>query len=192
MQKLSSLTLALLIAVIFSPTAMAQRPQRGGPGGRGGPDGQGGPGGLGGMPGGRPPMNQDGLGGADQNNAFQNNAGQGNGGQNMPTVEQLAAQMLANFDADASGTLDQAELQNALSSLRDMMRNRGGGGQDQGQGNQQAFGGNDQNQRQGGGLRFGAQAEDGNAGGRPPRGPRGGDAGGGGAGNRFGGGGRGR
>ncbi|MBB3209578.1 hypothetical protein FHS27_005418 [Rhodopirellula rubra] len=40
----------------------------------------------------------------------------------MPTIEELAVMMLANYDADESGTLDQTELQNALVALRTMMQ----------------------------------------------------------------------
>lgn len=48
----------------------------------------------------------------------------------MPSIQQLAQMMIANFDAEGSGELSQAELQSALAALRQRMQNRGDG-QDQ-------------------------------------------------------------
>jgi hypothetical protein len=60
-------------------------------------------------------------GGRQAINAIQGiNANQGMAG-NMPSVAELAQRMMASYDANGSGELDQAELQNALSGLRQMM-----------------------------------------------------------------------
>ncbi|QDU76023.1 hypothetical protein Pan97_30680 [Bremerella volcania] len=76
---------------------------------------------------------QRGAGGANNANpqaagAANGNAQRGNGmdqnrmqQQNMPTIEQLAQALLAQYDADGSNALDQAELQTALAGLRQMM-----------------------------------------------------------------------
>lgn len=60
-------------------------------------------------------------GGRQAINAIQGiSANQGMAG-NMPSVAELAQRMMASYDANGSGELDQAELQNALSGLRQMM-----------------------------------------------------------------------
>ncbi|MCD0461060.1 hypothetical protein U8335_18250 [Roseiconus lacunae] len=122
--KSSSLSLAVVCIALLSTNDVAA--QRGG----------------GGRPAGPPPginrgnfNNNVGLQGLQNQavNPFGNqanlNAGNQNANQNMPSVEQLAAMMLTNFDADGSGELGLAELQNALLALRQQMRNQGGGQQ---------------------------------------------------------------
>lgn len=68
--------------------------------------------------------------------------------QNMPTIEQLAQALLTQYDADGSNALDQAELQAALTGLKQMMMQNqaAGGGQQQRQQQQQMGGMMQQNQ----------------------------------------------
>lgn len=181
----------LIAFLLFTLTAHAQRPGGGRRGAGGGFGRQGGP------PAG---INQDNA--NLQNQAFgnrfgnqnaanqsfgnQNAADQNRANQKMPTIEQLAQMMIANFDADGSGGLEQAELQNGLTALRQMMQNQNG--MNQGHAGDAA---NEQNAFGQNSLRQNNQAADGNAAGRPPRGPRGGGGGGGGA-NNFRAAGRGR
>lgn len=96
------------------------------------------------------------------------------------SFQQLAQMMIANFDADGSGGLEQAERQNGLTALRQMMQNRYG--MNHVQAGDAANAQNGLGQKAFGKNAFGQnnQAGDGNAGGRPPRGSRGaGEAGGG-------------
>ena len=110
-QKLS--VLVVLVLLVFPLKVLGQRPGKGGKMPRGNANGQGAAANMG-------------LGG---NQAMMGGQQQG-GRQNMPSVDQLAQMMLASFDADGSGALDQAELKNALTGLRAMMmQNRGQGGQ---------------------------------------------------------------
>ncbi|TWU03411.1 hypothetical protein [Neorhodopirellula pilleata] len=94
----------------------------------------------------------------------------------MPSIQQLAQMMIANFDADGSGGLEQAELQNGLTALRQMMQNRNGGNQGQAGDAANAQNGLGHNAFGQNAIGQNNQAGDVNAAGRPPRGPRGGNA----------------
>ncbi len=124
MSRLTTLALAGCLVLACISSAMAQGGGGGGGGGRGGRGGGGGGGGPGarGMDGGLQlgggnqfhQANQGGMAGQ----ALQNqNANQ----QNMPSVAQLAAMLIANYDADGNGGLDATELQSALTALRGVM-----------------------------------------------------------------------
>ncbi len=106
-------TAVLLIAIASFASAQAQRPARGGGNQQGPPR----------MP---PPGELDEeqalLFRAGQNANANQASAQDATTQNMPSIEQLATMMLANFDVDESGGLDQTELQNALVALRQMMQ----------------------------------------------------------------------
>jgi len=79
-------------------------------------------------------MNRGNFAGDQGQQTMGNQAGANqNGNQNMPSVDQLAQMMLANFDADGSGELNQAELQSGLTALRQMMLRRMRGGNGMGQ-----------------------------------------------------------
>ena len=80
----------------------------------------------------------------------------------MPTIGQLAQMMISNFDADASGGLEQAELQIALTAVREMMQ-MANNGQNQGNVNQQGNAINAQNQFQNNAFGQNIQNADGNA-----------------------------
>lgn len=110
MKKIAPLLL-VAAALSFATAADAQR------GGRGG-----------GPP--RPPAGQPNFNGNGQAQQQPGGQGAGNrnvgkGNQSMPTVAQLAQMMIARFDADGSGELNRAELQNALTALRGMMQQQG-------------------------------------------------------------------
>ena len=126
---------SLVILALLSPLALAQG--RGGQG-RGGP-GRGGPGGMAQQ--GAGGLNAGGINAAgEQGDQACMMPGGGNMQSNsgMPTVEQLAQVLMANADADGSGSLDITELQTALTGLRNMMmqsqmqQNRQGGMQQAG------------------------------------------------------------
>lgn len=104
----------IVVVLCFVSNAHAQRPG----GGRG----------VGGPPGGGPPqrgLNQENFNNTLEQTPFGNQATVNqNSEQDIPTIQQLAQMMIANFDADGSGELGQAELQSALAALRQMMQNR--------------------------------------------------------------------
>ncbi|WP_144060205.1 hypothetical protein [Rhodopirellula sallentina] len=103
----------LVFSIAMALPAQAQRPRRGG-GNQTGP----------------PRMQRDAevdetqamLSRAQQNTTTSQASALTSATQSMPTIEQLATMMLANFDADESGGLDQTELQSALAALRQMMQ----------------------------------------------------------------------
>ena len=80
--------------------------------------------------GGGGPMGNLQAGGAANGNAQRGGGMHGNQmqQQNMPTIEQLAQAMLTQYDADGNSALDQAELQSALTGLRQMMMQNQAGG----------------------------------------------------------------
>lgn len=140
--KTSSIAITTVcIAMLFCQDALAQRGGGGGP--RGGGGRQGGP---------QRGLNQGEFNTANQR-AFGNQAanqfndrgnlnnanqiGNQNANQNMPSPNELAGMMIANFDADGSGELGLAELQSALTALRERMQNPRGGRQQNGLANQQ-------------------------------------------------------
>ncbi|MFG0290763.1 MAG: hypothetical protein ACF8CQ_21495 [Rhodopirellula sp. JB044] len=107
------MAVVLVFSIAMAENTNAQRPRRGG-GGQAGP----------------PRMQRDAevdetqamLSRAQQNATTSQASALTSATQNMPTIEQLATMMLANFDADESGGLDQTELQSALAALRQMMQ----------------------------------------------------------------------
>lgn len=108
MRLLTLIALALL-GSFASRELRAQPPMRG----AGGDAGQRRP-----MRGGDQPANQA----AGQNQAVGANMQQQNrGNQNRPSAEQLATMMIQNFDSDASGALEPAELVSALTALMQHM-----------------------------------------------------------------------
>lgn len=136
---------ALALIALVTPVAFAQGQGRGGPG-RGGPGGKGGPGGMG--QGGAGGLNAGGEQGQQACAMPEEGAGNSQSNNGMPSVQQLAQMLMANADADGSGSLDISELQTALTGLRNMMmqsqmqQNRQGGRQQAGmqRGGQQAMG----------------------------------------------------
>ncbi|MEO1616065.1 MAG: hypothetical protein AAFV88_09465 [Planctomycetota bacterium] len=132
------------VALLSCPSVTAQRPgQRPGPprGEAGGRQGQGRQGNQNAMQ-----QNVQGFGNQNLNANGQQGIGNQQQGQNGPSVQQMAQMLLANFDADGSGELNQVELQNGLMALRQRMQNRGN---QLGQGQMNQVGINDNPQRGG-------------------------------------------
>lgn len=119
MSRSNTFVWTVCFVLLSFSTALAQGSATGGRGGHGsGPRNRG--------------MNADMAGQAAGNQLNQNNAmsgmamaqamqAQNQNQQNMPTVAQLAASMMSNYDTDNSGSLSLTELQAALTALRSLL-----------------------------------------------------------------------